>query len=1146
MGAIDLVVQIEAPPSVAAGIQRVGRSGRGIDLASRGVLFPKYRGDLLACAAATGAMRRGAVEALRAPRNPLDLLAQQIVAVVSRETLGVDELFALVRGAAPYAQLPRESFEGVLDMLAGRYPSEQFGELRPRIVWDRIAQTVGPRRGSQRLAVLNGGTIPDRGLYGVHLAGDGPDGSGGSRVGELDEEMVFETQAGDVFLLGASSWRVLEITKDRVLVAPAPGEPGKMPFWRGEGPGRSLEFGRAIGRLTRELLALGAAAAEQVLRTEHGLDARAATNLRAYLQEQQEATGAAPSDRTLVVESCLDEIGDWRVCLMSPFGARVHAPWALAIAARLRREGMDEVDVHWTDDGIVLRLPETLEPPRPEQLLPEADEAEDAVARELGGSSQFAARFRENAARALLLPRRQLQRRTPLWLQRRKAADLLAVAAGFPDFPILLETYRECLRDVFDLPGLAEVLREIEQQTIRVVAVQTSSPSPFAASLLFHYAGNYIYQGDAPLAERRAQALTLDHAQLKLLLGESELRQLLAPEALAEVEDQRQRRNATLRSLDDLHDLLLALGDLTRDEIAARLAAEVDREECDAWITRLQRTARAIEVRIAGETRLAAAEDAARYRDALGVNLPLGLPAALLEPAEKPLWQLVARYARTHGPFAADAVARRFGLGTGPVLDVLRQLEASGRAARGAFSPQGSGDEWCDAEVLREIKRRSLARLRKQVEAVPQRQFAKFLPRWQRADRSGRGCDAVLDAVEQLQGAPLGVSDLETAILPARIRDYRPEMLDQLLLAGEIVWQGCESLGPRDGRVALFLADRQPLLDVRQVESAAAVLADDAQAAQLHDALATRGALRFPQIAEIVGGFPPDVLAALWRLVWAGLVTNDTLAPLRSACGDAPAARSAPRRQRSRRPQFRSRRQRVLPGSEGRWTLLPPLDGAQASATERLCAWAGQLVLRYGVVTRELLARETPRGGFAAVYPVLKAMEEAGRLRRGYFVEGLGGLQFAQPGAEQLLRVPPAKSGDAPLLLAAADPANPYGAALPWPAAPASEARPKRAAGARVLLAEGELLAYLSPSGRDLATFVDPDGDAARLLADALADAAGGDAACLLQRIDGRSPADSPWLAALQQAGFQLTSRGLRRLRTPWPAERAADDDADG
>ena len=1124
MGAVDLVIQIESPPSIASGIQRIGRGGHQVGARSKGIVFPKYRGDLLACAAATARMMNGQVEETYYPRNPLDVLAQQVVAIVSEGRIAVDRLYGLVRSAAPFAELPRATVENVLDLLAGRYPSDDFSELRPRLNWDRIAGQVAPRQGAQRIAILNGGTIPDRGLYGVYLA----DAEGrGSRVGELDEEMVFETHAGDVFLLGASSWRVMDITHDRVLVTPAPGEPGKMPFWKGDGPGRPAEFGRAIGELSRRLVRQPREQAEAALTEGHGLDRRAARNLLDYLHQQAEATGEVPSDKTIVLECFLDEVGDWRMVILSPFGARVHAPWATAVAARLREATPGEVDLVWCDDGIVFRMPESDAPPPTEWFFPAPDEVEDLIVRELGTTALFAARFRENAARALLLPKRRPGHRTPLWLQRRRSSDLLAVAARYPDFPLVLETYRECLQDVFDLKGLVGVLRDVRSRAIQVRTVETKTASPFAASVLFNYVGNFIYDGDAPLAERRAQTLALDHAQLRELLGAAELRELLdaaAVDGLA-LELQRLDPRYAVRHADGLHDLLLKIGDLQRDELAARCdAAALAGGELDRWLDDLTAARRVIEFRIGGQTRYAAAEDAARFRDALGIVPPPGLPDAFLAAVEDPLGDLASRYARTHVPFHVQDVAARFGLGLAPIRTALERLAARGRVLEGEFLPAGRGREWVDAEVLRVLKRRSLARLRQQVEPVAPEALARFLVQWHGLTQPRRGLDALLDAIEQLQGAALPVSALEQHILPQRIEGYRPSDLDELCAAGEVVWRGCEALGPDDGRIALFLTDDYSRLTV------AAEPATGGLAAQIRQLLAERGALFFDDIATAIGGFRNDVLAALWELVWTGEATNDTLAPLRSL---RRGSRRGGRATTTGRRTFRSRRLSKAPGSEGRWTLLARSGGPAYTATERQTALASQLIRRYGILTREMVVAENVSGGFAGLYPVLKAMEESGRVRRGYFVAGLGAAQFAAPGAGERLREPEddAVPGQCGLVLAATDPASPYGAALSWPAREDVSARPQRAAGARVVLAQGSLLGYLGRTGQQLLTFL-PDAEPQRTanretLARTLADLAAGGSPVFLTKIDGTSATASDLADPLVQAGFIATSRGL-------------------
>jgi ATP-dependent Lhr-like helicase len=1125
MGAVDLVVQIEAPPSVASGMQRIGRAGHSVGEVSRGVIFPKYRGDLLACAAATIRMHEGKIEETFYPRNPLDVLAQQIVAIASMDEIDVEELDALVRQAAPFAELPRPSFEGVLDMLSGRYPSDEFAELKPRIVWDRVGGRVRAREGARRVAVVNAGTIPDRGLFGVFLAGE--NGGKSRRVGELDEEMVFESRVGEVFLLGASSWRIEEITHDRVLVTPAPGEPGRMPFWHGDRPGRPPEFGRAIGELTRTLAEMPKREALQRLTSEHGLDRRAAANLRAYLEEQAAATGEVPSDRTIVVERYLDEVGDWRVCILSPFGARVHAPWATAVLERLKQSA--DAEMLWSDDGIVFRLPESEEPPDVREFFPAPDEVEESVARNLGETSLFAARFRENAARALLLPRRHPGRRSPLWAQRRRAADLLAVASRYGSFPILLETYRECLRDVFDLPGLTEILRRVATRRLRVVTVDSRKPSPFAASLLFSYVANFIYDGDAPLAERRAQALSVDQAQLRELLGEAELRELLDTRAIEELERSLQRlERRPVGNADALHDLLLAIGDLSEEEIRLRASPP---DAVDRWIHRLVGERRVIPVTIAGKERFAAAEDAARLRDALGVPPPPGLPDAFLEDIADPLGDLVSRFARTHGPFRAEDLAARFGLPIAPVRTALTRLAEEDRVIEGEFLPGGRTREWCDVEVLKALKRRSLAKLRKEVEPVEPAAFARFLLEWQNVTRPRAGLDALLSVVEQLQGSAVHASVLETEVLPARVSAYKPADLDVLCSAGEVLWRGVAPIGPHDGRIALYLPDRYRLLAPPPTR------ADGRLANAIRDLLERRGALFFSDLVSETGAFPRELLDALWDLVWAGEVGNDTLAPLRAFIR-GPAARADRHRFRGR--SFRSRRAGP-PGSEGRWSLLPsPGSGSLAATeTERRAALTMSLLGRYGVLTREAVHAEEILGGFSALYPVAKAMEETGRVRRGYFVAGLGAAQFALPGADDRLRAlrePPPREESRTFVLAATDPASPYGAAVPWPER--EGARPQRAAGAQVILHDGRLAAWISRAERNLLTFLpesEPErGETAAAVASALARLveSGRRGALLVAKVDGEDPSRSSLAPFLHEAGFLAGSRGYLK-RTP-------------
>ncbi len=1161
VGAVDLVIQIEAPLSVASGIQRIGRAGHQVGATSHGIIFPKYRGDLLACAAVTRHVREGHVEATHYPRNPLDVLAQQCVATcVAAETLAaasqstgdaepttsVAGLYALVRGAAPYVELPRRSFEGVLDMLSGRYPSEQFAELRPRLTWDRLAGTLTPRRGARMLAIANAGTIPDRGTYGVFLATD----ERTVRVGELDEEMVFESREGDVFLLGATSWRIEEITQDRVLVTPAPGEPGKMPFWHGDRPGRPLEFGRAIGELTRTLHAKSDEDAEATLVAHHGLDERAARNLVAYLGDQAEATGKLPTDRQIVLERFVDEVGDWCVTLLSPFGARVHAPWVTAVQAMLLEEKGLDADTMWSDDGMVFRLPELDEPPDESLFFPDPGEVERRITGRVGETALFAARFRENAGRALLLPRKRPGQRMPLWAQRRKSASLLGVAAGFSDFPMLLETYRECLKDVFDVPGLVQLLTQIRDRKVKVAAVETRSPSPFASALLFNYVANFMYEGDAPLAERRAQALSLDHAQLRELLGAPELRELLDADAVREVVARLQRRDGRvlLKHADAVHDLLLGLGDQRAEEIRARCETP---EALDAFLEALGSARRIVPCTVGGEARFIAVEDVARYRDALGIVPPMGVPQALLDPVKDPLGDLLGRYARTHGPFTAEEAAARFGLGIAPVLATLRRLEADGRVTEGELLPtellhaagRRGGREWVDVGVLRQLKRRSLAKLRAEVEPVEPEVFARFQLAWQGAgDEGGRGgLDALAQTVFQLQGAALPASALEAQILPARLRTFDHRDLDELCGSGEVLWRGVSSLGSKDGRVALYLAEHYPLL-APSVEPL-----EDPLAEAIREALSAGGALFFRDLVAHTGRLSSEVFEALWDLVWNGEVTNDSLRPLRSLRAGVQRARGG---RHARRGLGAARARRGPPGSEGRWSLLPA--AGTATPTERLEALTTQLLERYGVLTREACKAEGLSGGFSTVYPVLKAMEEAGRVRRGYFVAGLGSTQFALPGCEDRLRghrdgAPPEEA--VARVLAATDPASPWGAALPWPSSAEGAGRPQRAAGALVVLQDGALVGYVGRTGERLTTFL-PEAEPERsrhgeALAGALARGEGrtpgrrGGMGVLIARIDDDPAPASEFAPYLEAAGFTPSGRGLFRRVGDDPRTRA-------
>ncbi len=1050
MGAIDLVIQVEAPSSVASGLQRIGRAGHQVGQPSRGKVFPKFRGDLLSAAVVAQRMLAGSIETTTVPRNPIDVLCQQIVALAASEPSGVsvEEVATMARGAYPFAELTDDLLDSVLDLLSGRYPSDEFADLRPRLNWDRLAGLLTARPGARMLAVTNAGTIPDRGLYSVVT----PEGT---KVGELDEEMVFESRVGETFLLGATTWRIEDITPDKVVVTPAPGVPGKMPFWHGDKLGRPYELGRAIGEFTRTALDLS----DATLRDEYCLDPLAASNLRQYLHEESEATGGhLPTDRTIVVQRFRDELGDWQLCLLSPFGAQVHAPWAMAVEARVREKLGMEARAIWSDDGIMVRLPEADEAPPVDYVLIDPDELDELLVSEVGSSALFAARFRENAGRALLLPKRRPGTRTPLWRQRQRAANLLSVASRYGSFPIILETYRECLRDAFDVPALTTMLTQIRDRRIRIVSLDMIHPSPFASTLAFGYIGNFMYDGDAPLAERRAAALALDRDMLASLLGEGELRELIDPRAIMSVEAELQcldpRRHA--RTTDAVHDLLRRVGDLAADEVDERCEPGV----AESALEVLARERRAVLVRIAGIDRWIAAEDAGRYRDALGCVIPPGLPDAFLEVTAEPLDSLLVRYALTHVPFTTDDPALRLGVAPELVASVLRARVRAQRLLAGAFRPGGHADEWCDPEVLRILRQRSLALLRKEIEPTTTDALARFLPEWHGvgAKVNGSGTDRLYEVVEQLQGVAVPASVLERDVLPARFQRYSPRFLDELLAAGDIVWVGAGALGRDDGRVSLYLRDQAPLL--------LAALHDPPNGEE-HDRLRMllreRGACFFREL----GAARDDLtLDALWDLVWAGEVTNDTYACVRALAPGRRGASAATKR--AGRPRLGRLTTAGPPRAQGRWSLLARL-GPPATAgakTERLHALAVNLLERHGVLTREAVRGEGVPGGFAGMYPVLKALEEAGRVRRGYFVAGLGGAQFAVPGAVDRLREF-RESPSAPVVtvLASTDPANAYGLALPWPVK-----GPQRVAGAYVVLVDGLPSLYLEKGGRSIVT----------------------------------------------------------------------------
>jgi ATP-dependent Lhr-like helicase len=1142
MGLVDLVLQIETPPSVASAIQRIGRASHHLGGVPKAIVFPTYRGDLLAAAATIEALQRGDIEPVTLPRNPLDVLAQQILSILVADPMSIDELFSLTRRAASFSSLPRSSFLGVLDMLAGRYPSHEFRDLRPRIVWNRETGELRARAGARMLLFANAGTIPDRGLFGVYLGrpndaassgeplADGARGSGrgvSRRVGELDEEMVFESRAGDIVMLGASSWRIDEIQRERVIVIPAPGLRGRMPFWKADRAPRPVENAKRIGALARKIATLEPGKATALLVDSYALDEGAARNLVAYVVDQKTA-GALPTDKTLVLERMRDELGDLRLCLLSSFGGRVHQPLALAIVAKLKRQGMQEVEVMASDDGIILRMPDRDQAPALLDLLPSSAEIETLVREELSDSTQFAARFREAAGRSLLLPRRRAGSRSPLWAQRQKAHALLAIASRYPSFPLILEAFRECLSEDFDIGAATELLEQIEKREVKAVTLDVDRPSPFASAVLFGYVATVMYGDDVPLAERRAHALSIDETQLQALLGATAFQDLLDETAIADVHEELQGLAASrrIRTADGLHDVLSRLGDLSLSEVAAR---SEDRETASVAETLLAER-RIAEITIAGERRLIAIEDAGVFRDALGLDLPRDIPEAFLSPVRGALRALVDRFARARGPFVAAALASRYHLQPDIVLVELEALEALGRLIRGPFTKAANEVEWCEVESLGRIRRLSLARARGGVNPAAASDYARFLLNWHGiVERTGQAAEAVdrgeslLSAIDQIQGFAVPASALEADVLASRVPDYRPQDLDLLVAQGEVLLEGQGSLGSRDGRVALYLAGNRSLFGrppqpPLQGEAAVALRA----------ALESKGALFLPEIEAACPGLKAsDLVEALWALFWNGEVTCDSTAALR-ARALAPASAARKRFASSSRGRYRMRSQTPADGV-GRFSLLAPRSD---ESTESRLAAIEQWLTRHGVLTREAVRGEGREGGFGAVYPILRALEERGQVRRGYFIEGLGALQFADPGAVDRLR----EVRDQPWLgravvLAATDPANPFGVTSNWPAW--CEGQAERRAHTHVVIADGILIALLLAEGARAVVRPEADEDNASRLAEASGEAIAAWMRRRSIRIVGHDAADSPLnlsplAPALRRAGLAPSGPGFR------------------
>jgi ATP-dependent Lhr-like helicase len=1039
IGAVDLVVQLQSPKSVAQGLQRVGRSGHIVGKTSVGRIYATFREDLVEAAAIARGMLDGDVEPTHTPQNPLDVLAQQIVAMVACDAWSVDALYDLVRQAYPYRDLSRESFYRVLEMLSGKYE-----RVRAKISWDRVNNKLAALPGTRLLATLNAGTIPDTGAFGVYL------GDHKTKVGELDEEFIFETRVGDAFLLGSHVWRVREIKDDRIVVEDASGATPRMPFWNGDYPWRPYELGARIGKFRREVAervvgALRAAPLQQIeswLQREYALDEKSARNLVAYIQHQLEATGVIASDTTIVVESFQDAIGEPRLVIHSPFGGRVNGAWALALSNALRERFGAEIETQANDDGIIFRFPQTNAAPPLEliqQMTPH--QARERLLRELPASAAFGAHFRMNAARALLLPKMRGKKRTPLWLQRLKAKDLLAAVQEYADFPIVAETYRDCLRDVFDLPHLEEILSRIQSGDIRVVPIETIVPSPVASGLLFSFVSAYMYEWDAPKAEKQLQQLSLRREVLEDLLRGVDRRDLFKPEALAEVE-QRAQHNAPgyqARSAEELALILRDLGDLSTDEIIARSAGDGA-----AWLAQLSAQNRVAETRIPTRRGIAArwtpAELADEYRAAFGVAKSF---AEFTHAAETILRRLLLNSAA----LTRDAILNRYAFPESWLDETLARLVASHEIAKGHFTPATEPpndqtteppDEYCDARNLTQIHRHTLTRLRQEVQPVSPFAYADFLARWQHLHNRLAGADGLRGVLEQLRGVALPHTVWERDVLPARLIDFDAGALDALCQSGELVWVAQKS------RVRFFFRGEGALFLSAPDESALS-----ADARKIYDFLKSEGASFTRDLESALGKTPQD---ALIELVAASLVTNDTLDALRAA-GEtsrrvvSPAARLAQTPRPLTRSRYYDAKRRVAKRLrvetppvqwQGRWSLVHRAAVlGQFSDDERADRRARVLLARYGVVTRECLEREELPSEWASLYPVLQRMEMRGEVRRGYFVNGFTGAQFALPEAVEQLRAagrgeqPPTPTADESfIVLNAADPANIFGGEL--------------------------------------------------------------------------------------------------------------------
>ena len=1108
IGSVDLVIQLQSPKRVAAALQRIGRAGHTLGVASRGILVPTFRDDAVEIAAIVAAMRAGDVEPTHVVQNALDVLAQVVVAAVSVDDWRSGDLFELVRRAYPYHRLTRSAFDEVLAMLSGKYPSDIAAELEPRITWDRVNDLLIGSRAARMTAVISGGTIPDRGLYTVNL----PDRT---RLGELDEEFVHESRMGDVFQLGSSTWRIAAIEHDRVVVTPAPGTPARMPFWHGEYMARSLMLSHRVGALRREL---AEAPDEERLADEYGCDAATANSLVKYIAAQRAATGIVPDDRNIVIEQFRDETGAVRIVIHAAFGGRINAPWGMALAKRVR-EAMNDVDlqVQTTDDGIMLRLPDLgMSAPIQSLLGLSGAEAEQLVMEEVGSTSLFGARFRMNAARALLLPRGNPRRRMPLWLQRLKSLDLLQTVRQFPSFPILVETYREVLQDAFDMDGLKTTLSEIAGGNIRIHTVQTDSPSPFAASLQFGFVMDWLYGDDTPRAEQQAALLSLDRALLDEVMGGEGSDDI----TLEAIEQTLAERRGTLpgrraRTNDELAHLLDRAGDISGEEVRARIATVEEGVRGDPFVELLaSRRMIAIQLGAEGaqEWRFILTETYPRYVSAFGPEqlrrvrgtselaeqeAPALVPEVLLHPAinaSVARREILARFLTQSGPVTIAEIHDRYGWQPDWIESRLTEWEKTGKLVRGKFRRDLHDIEWCSRRVVEIGRRRALAALRKQIEAVELTHFAAFMQRWQHLDERDRleGPAGTAAAVRQLYGIARPAGAWDRDYLRARVRSYDPTWLAQFSTTGEPVWTGEGNYDPESGAM--------PLARVRFFErgTGATWLPDQEQpvlsenAEKVRSTITEEGASFVGDIQALTGLTMLSVREAIRELVAWGLVTNDTVEALREIARWKPMVpRTAPdptswlpadytpspnRRIVQRRPNLRRLPKWRRPdkpgfaasGWTGRWSLVRRRGtlGPDLPEEERAERIARQWLTRYGIVSREWWRRERPPVSWRSIYRELKRLEFRGEVRRGYFVKGLGGAQFALPDAVEWLRTVASEdqSTGGFTVMAASDPANVYN--LPLELVDRDPLSRPRGSGALLVMRGGRVAIAVEGRGR--------------------------------------------------------------------------------